>query len=203
LDVKASGQGMTAVGIEAVRPVPRVRLRRCERARRRKGPVLSLLLLLLLLGSLGGSSSLADREERASGSDRTPTLREANGDIEAADVRERDRSRKAGLFTDVGSEGRGPLAVDNGNVQVVSRKVVMSARCSRTDAADERKSVVSSETADCSARRLALPGEAPGPPAAVAAAAGSGTPKASWERGGVVSAGTDPSVVRRASVPVS
>ena len=190
---------MTAIGVEAVRSVNRVRVRRRERTRRCVGPVLSLLLL----GSRGGSSSLADREERALGSDRTPALREANGDVEAADLRDRDRSRGAGVVAGVGSVGRGPLAVDNGNVPVGSRNVVTSARSSRTDAANVRTSVVSSATADCSARRLALPGEAPEPPAAVAAAVGSRRPEASWGRGGVVSAGTDPSAVRRASVPVS
>jgi len=194
---------MTAIGIEAVRPVTRVRVRRRERTRLRKKPVLSLLLLLLLLGSRGGSSSLADREERASGSDRTPALREANGDVEAADLRDRDRSRGAGVFAGVGSVGQGPLAVDDGNVPVGSRNVVTSARSSRTDAANVRTSVVRSATADCFARRLALPGEAPEPPAAVASAVGSGRPEASWGRGAVVSAGTDPSAVRRASVPVS
>jgi len=109
---------MTAIGVEAGRPVTRVRVRRRERARWREGPVLSLLLLLL--GSRGGSSSLADREERASGSDRTPALR----DVEAADLRDRDRSRGAGVFAGVGSVGRDPLTVDMGNVPVGSRNVV-------------------------------------------------------------------------------
>ena len=163
--------------------------------------MLSLLLLLLLLGSRGGSSSLADREERASGSDRTPALREANGDAEAADLRDRDRSRGARVFAGVGSVGRGPLAVDIGKVPVGSRNVVMSARSSGTDAANVRSSVVSSATADCSARRLVLPREAPEPPEAIAAAVGSGRPEALWGRGGVVAAGADPSAVRRASAP--
>jgi len=171
---------MTTIGFEAVRSVTRVRVRRHERTRRRQGPVLSLLLLLLLLGSRGGSSSLADREERASGSDRTPALREANGDVEAADLRDRDRSRGAGVFAGVGSVGRGPRAVDIGNVPVGSRNVVTSARSSWTDAANVRKGVVCSATADCSARRLVFPREAPEPPEVVAAAVGSGRPEASW-----------------------
>ena len=194
---------MTAIGVKAVGLMPRVRVRRRAWERRREGPVLSLLLPLLLLGSLGVSSSLADRQERASGSDRAPAVRDANGDVEAADLRDWCRSRVAGVFAGVGSVGRGPQAVDNGNVTVGSRNVVTSARSSRTDAANVRTSVVSSATADCSARRLALPGEAPDSPAAVAAAAGSGRFKATCGGGGVVSAGTDPSAVRRASVPVS
>jgi len=120
---------MTAIGVEAVRPVTRVLVRRRERTRWREGPVLSLLLLLL--GSRGGSSSLADREERASGSDRTPALREANGDVEATDLRDRDRFRGAGVFAGVGSVGRGPLAVKIGNVPVRSHSVVTSARSNR------------------------------------------------------------------------
>ena len=166
------------------------------------GPVLSLLLLLLL-GSLGGSSSLADREERASESDRAPALRDSNGDIEAADLRDRCQSRGAGVFAGVGSVGRGPLAVDIGNVPVGSRNVVTSVRSSWTDAANVRTSVVTSATADCSVRRLALLGDAPEWLVAVAAAAGSGKFEATWGGGGVVSAGTDSSAVRRASVPAS
>jgi len=192
---------MTAIGVEAVRPVTRVRVRHRERTRWREGPVLSLLPLLL--GSRGGSSSLADRGERASGSDRTPVLREANGDVEAADLRDRDRSRGAGVFAGVGSVGRGPLAVDIGNVPVGSRNFFTSAFNSRTEAANVRTSVVNSATADCSARRLVWPREAPEPPEAGAAAVGSGRPEASWGRGGVVAAGADPSAVRRASAPVS
>jgi len=190
---------MTAICVEAVRRVTRLRVRRRERERRREGLALSLLLLLLL-GSLGGSSSLQNREKRASGSYCAPSLRDANGDVEAADPRDRNRSR---VFAGVGSVGRGPLAVDIGNVPVGSRNVVTSARSSRTDAANVRTIVVSSATADCSARRLAFPGEAPEPPAAVAATVGSGRTEASWGGGGVVSAGTYPSAVRRASVPVS
>ena len=73
------------------------------------------LLLLLLLGSLRGSSSFADHKEQASESDRAPALRDANGDIESADLRDRCRSRGAGVFAGVGSVGRSPLAVDIGN----------------------------------------------------------------------------------------
>ena len=193
---------MTAIGIKAVGPVPHVRARRRAWERRRGGPVLSLLMLLLL-GSLSGSSSLADREERASGSDRAPALRDTNGDAEAADLRDRDRSRGAGVFAGVGSVGRGPMAVDNGSVPVGSRNVVTSARSSRTDAANVRTSVVSSATADCSARRLTLLGDALEAPAAGVAAAGSGRFEATWGGGGVVSAETDPAAGRRAPVPVT
>jgi len=193
---------MTAIGVNAVGLVLRVRARRRAWEQRRGVPVLSLLLLLLL-GSFGGSSSQADLEERASESDRAPALRDANGDFEAADLRDRCRSRGAGVLAGVGSVGRGPLAVDTGNVPVGSRNVVTSARSSRTDAANARTSVVSSATADCSARRIALLGDAPESPVAVAAAAGSGRFEATWGGGGVVSAGAGPSAVRRASVPVS
>jgi len=117
LHAEKSGQGMTAIGLEAVRPVNRVRVRRRERERRRAGPALSLLPLLLL-GSFGGSSSLADREEPASESDRAPALRDANGDVAAADLRDRVWSRGAGVLACVGSVGRGPLAVDIGNAPV-------------------------------------------------------------------------------------
>jgi len=193
---------MTACGVRAVGPVPHVRARRRAWERRRGGTVLSLLLLLHL-GSLGGSSSLADREERASESHLAPALRDANGDIEAADLRNRFRSRGAGVFAGVGSVGRDPLAVHIGNVPVGSGNVFTSARSSRTDASNVRTSVVSSATADCSARRPALLGDAPESPVAVAAAAGLGMFEAPWGGGGVVSAGTDPSAVRRASIPVS
>jgi len=194
---------MTAIGLKAVRPMTRVRVRRRERTRRRKEPVLALLLLLLLLGSRAGSSSLADREERSSGTDRPPALHGANGDVQAANLRDRDRWRGAGVFAGFESVCRGPLAVENSNVPVGSRNAVTSARSTLTDAADVLTSVVSSATADCSARRLALPEEAHELPAAVAAVVGSGSFEAPWGRGGVVSVGTDPSAVRRASVPVS
>jgi len=176
-------------------------VRRRAWERRRVGPVLSLLLLLL--ESRGGSSSLADREARASESDRALALRAANGDVEAADLRDLCRSRGAGVFAGVGSVGRGPLEVDIANVPVGSRNAVTSTRGSRTDAANVRTSVLSSATADCSECRPALLGDAPESPMDVAAAAGSGRFEAPWGGGGVVSAGTDPSAVRRASVPAS
>jgi len=135
-----------ARGAKAVGPVPHVRARRRAWERRRGGPVLTLLLLLL--ESRGGSSLLADREERVSESDRTLALRDANGDVETANLRDRCGSRGAGGFDGVGSVGRGPLAVDIGNVPVGSRNVVASARSSRTDVASVRTSFVSSATAD-------------------------------------------------------
>ena len=141
---------MTALGVKAVGLVLRVRARRRAWEQRRGGPVLSLLLLLLL-GSPGGSSSQADLEERASESDRGPALRDANGGFEAADLRDRCRSRGTGVLTGVGSVGRGPLAVDIGNLPAGSRDVVTSARSSRTDVANVRTSVVSPATADRSA----------------------------------------------------
>jgi len=192
---------MTVRGVKDVWSAPNVGVRRRAWERRRLGPVLSLLLLLL--ESRGGSSSLADREERASESDRVLALRDANGDVEAADLRDRCRSRGAGVFAGVGSVGRGPLAVDIANVPVGSRNVVTSTRSSRTDAANVRTSVVSSATADRSACRPALLGDASESPVAVATAAGSGRFGAPKGGGGVVSAGTDPSAVRRASVPAS
>jgi len=192
---------MTARGVNAAGPAPNVCVRRHAWERRRVDPMLSLLLLLL--ESRGGSSSLADREERASESDRALALRAANGDVEAADLRDRCRSRGARMFAGVGSVGRGPLAVDIATVPFGSRNVVTSTRSSRTDAANVRTSVVSSATADCSACRPALLGDAPESPVAVAAAAASGRFEAPWGGGGVVFAGTDPSAVRRASVPAS
>jgi len=192
---------MTARGVKAVGPAPDVWVRRRAWKRPRVGPVLSLLLLLL--ESRGVSSSSADREERASESDRALALRAANGDVEAADLRDRCRSHGAGAFAGVGSVGRGPLAVDIANVPVRSRNGVSSTRSSRTDADNVRTSVVSSATADYSACRPALLGDAPESPVAVAAAAGSGRFEAPWGGGGVVSARTDPSAVRRASVPAS
>jgi len=110
-----------------------------------------LSLLLLLLDSRGGSSSLADREERESETDRGLEIRDANGDVEAAGLRDRCWSRAAGVFAGVGSVDRGPLAVDIGNVPVGSRSVVTSARSSRTDVANVRTSVVSPATTDRSA----------------------------------------------------
>ena len=148
-DVKGSGQGVTAPSVKAVGPAPSVWARRRAWERRRGGLVLSLLLLLL--ESRGGSTSLADREERASESDCALALPDANVYVEAADLRDRCRSRGAGVFAGVGSVGRGPLAVDIANVPVGSRNVVTSTRSSRTDAAMARTSVVSSATADCSA----------------------------------------------------
>jgi len=192
---------MTVRGVKAVGPAPNVWVRRRAWERRRVGPVLSLLLLLL--ESRGVSSSLADREERASESDRALALRAANGDVEAADLRDRCRSRGAGVLAGVGSVGRGPLAVDIANVPVGSRNVVTSTRSSRTDAANVRTSVVSSATADCSACRPAFLGDASESPVAVATAAVSGRFEAPKGGGGVVSAGTGPSAVRRASVPAS
>ena len=141
---------MTAIGVNAVGLVLRVRARRRAWEQRRGVPVLSLLLLLLL-GSFGGSSSQADLEERASESDRALELRDANVDVEAADLRDRWRSRGAVVFAGVGSVVRGPLAVDIGNVPAGSRSVVTSARSSRTDSANVRTSVVSPATADRSA----------------------------------------------------
>jgi len=192
---------MTVRGVKAVWSAPNVWVRRRAWERQRVGPVLSLLLLLL--DSRGGLASLADREERASESDRVLALLDANGDVETADLRDRCRSRGAGAFAGVGSVGRGPLAVDIANVLVGSRNVVTSTRSSRTDAANVRTSVVSSATADCSACRPALLGDASESPVAVAAAAGSGRIEAPKGGGGVVCAGTDPSAVRRASVPAS
>jgi len=181
---------MTVRGVKSVGPAPNVWARRRAWERRRVGPVLSLLLLLL--ESRGDSSSLADREERASESDRALALRAANGDVEAADLRDRCRSRGAGVFAGVGSAGRGPLAVDIANVPIGSRNAVTSTRSSRTDAVNIRTSVVSSATADRSACRPALLGDASESPVAVATAAGSGRFEAPWGEGGVVSAGTDP-----------
>ena len=66
---------------------------------------------------------------------------------------------------------------------VGSRNVVTSTRSSRTDAANVRTSVVSSATADCSACRLALLGDASESPVAVATAAGSGGSKHLKEEG--------------------
>jgi len=192
---------MTVRGVEAVWSAPNMWARRRAWERRRLGPVLALLLLLL--ESRGGSSSLADREERAPESDRVLALRDANGDVQAADLRDRCRSRGAGVFAGVGSVGRGPLAVDIANVPVGSRNVVTSTHSSRTDAATVRTSVLSSATADYSARRPALLGDAPESPVAVATAAGSGRFEGPKGGGGVVSVGTDPSAVRWASVPAS